>query len=169
MEFYTQRELLEYLGKNPNDRSLVQRMMIRREVLKRNWMYILLDKDRIITELEREVRELRSEIATLEEEKAELNAKLESMRYYTTDLDSENDEQAIDIEELKKENKSLKDDLDFSNSEYEKMERKLNIFQDAIRNCYLWVTNYKKIKITWPDFKRDVLKLEEDVKWEDNQ
>lgn len=86
------------------------------------------------------------------------------MSDYTTDLDSENDVQAIDIEELKKENKNLKDDLDFSNREYEKMEEKLNIFQDAIRNCYLWVTNYKKIKITWPDFKRDVLKLEEDVK-----
>lgn len=67
MEFYTQRELLEYLGKNPNDRSLVQRMMIRGEILKRDWVYILLDKDRIITELEREVRELRNEIATMKE------------------------------------------------------------------------------------------------------
>ena len=120
-------------------------------------MYYLVDKNF-------EIKNLRDKITTLEEEKAELNAKLESARYYTTDLDSENDEQAIDIEELKKENRSLKDDLDFSNSEYEKMERKLNIFQDAIRNCFLWVTNYKKIKITRPDFKRDVLKLEEDIK-----
>ena len=72
MEFYTQRELLEYLGKNPNDRSLVQRMMIRGEILKRDWVYILLDKDRIITELEREVRELRNEIATMKEENWDL-------------------------------------------------------------------------------------------------
>lgn len=72
MEFYTQRELLEYLGKNPNDRSLVQRMMIRGEILKRDWVYILLDKDRIITELEREVKELRNEIATIKEENWDL-------------------------------------------------------------------------------------------------
>lgn len=67
MEFYTQKELLEYLGKNPNDRSLVQRMMIRGDVIKRDGVYILMDKDKIITELEREVRELRDEIATFKE------------------------------------------------------------------------------------------------------
>ena len=44
------------------------------------------------------------------------------------------------------------------------MEEKLNKFQDALRNCYLWVRNVKKDKITRPDFKKDVLKLDEDVK-----
>jgi len=34
MEFTTQAELLEHLGKNPNDRSLVQRMIARGEVVK---------------------------------------------------------------------------------------------------------------------------------------
>lgn len=160
--FETKKAFLEYLWKDVNDRKLVDRMIHRGDACMRDWMYYLVDKNF-------EIKNLRDKIATLEKEKVELNAKLESARYYTTDLDSENDEQAIDIEELKKENKSLKDDLDYSNREYEKMEEKLNIFQDAIRNCYLWVTNYKKIKITWPDFKRDVLKLEEDIKWEDNQ
>lgn len=67
MEFYTQKELLEYLGKNPNDRSLVQRMVIRGEIIKRDGVYILINKDRMITELEREVKELRHEIATMKE------------------------------------------------------------------------------------------------------
>lgn len=160
--FETKKAFLEYLWKDANDRKLVDRMIHRGEACMKDWMYYLVDKDLVI-------KELRDKITTLEKENEELNLKLEWMRDYTTDLDSENDVQAIDIEELRKENKSLKEDLDFSNKEYEKMEERLNIFQDAIRNCYLWVTNYKKIKITRPDFKRDVLKLEEDVKWEDNQ
>jgi hypothetical protein len=34
MEFTTQRELLEYLGKNPDDRNLVQRLIIKGEVVR---------------------------------------------------------------------------------------------------------------------------------------
>lgn len=86
MEFYTQRELLEYLGKNPNDRSLVQRMMIRGEILKRDWVYILLDKDRIITELEREVRELRNEITTIKESNWDLEEYKENCKYYEGEM-----------------------------------------------------------------------------------
>lgn len=89
MEFYTQRELLEYLGKNPNDRSLVQRMMIRGEILKRDWVYILLDKDRIITELEREVKELRNEIATMKEENWDLEEAKRQWKYYEEEYNKE--------------------------------------------------------------------------------
>ena len=67
MGFETQKQLLEYLGKNGNDRSLVQRMMIRGEVYKENGMYILVDKDKKIEELFSEVKKLRSEIATTKE------------------------------------------------------------------------------------------------------
>lgn len=34
MGFETQRALLEYLGKNPNDRNLVQRMIAKGDVYK---------------------------------------------------------------------------------------------------------------------------------------
>jgi SMC interacting uncharacterized protein involved in chromosome segregation len=44
-------------------------------------------------------------IAMVEEENKNLRA-------YADNLDSENDNQAIEIEELKKENKKLKEDLD---------------------------------------------------------
>lgn len=67
MEFETQKQLLEYLGKNGNDRSLVQRMMIRGEIYKENGMYILVDKDKKIEELFSEVQKLRSEITTMKE------------------------------------------------------------------------------------------------------
>ena len=67
MEFETQAQLLRYLGKNENDRSLVQRMIIRGEVLKENGMYILVDKDKKIAELISEVEKLRDEIVTMKE------------------------------------------------------------------------------------------------------
>lgn len=59
MEFATQAELLEHLGKNPNDRSLVQRMMARGEVIKEWDMYVIVDKDIIIKELKEEIKELK--------------------------------------------------------------------------------------------------------------
>jgi hypothetical protein len=43
MEFETQRELLAYLGKCENDRNLVQRMIRRGEVYKRDGIYYLVD------------------------------------------------------------------------------------------------------------------------------
>ena len=63
--FKTQAELLRHLGKNENDRSLVQRMVIRGEILKENGGYILTNKEEKIKELEEEIKKLRSEIATM--------------------------------------------------------------------------------------------------------
>lgn len=67
MEFTTQRELLEYLGKNPDDRNLVQRLIIKGEVVREWGVYVLVDKDAKIAELEKEVSELRNEIVTMKE------------------------------------------------------------------------------------------------------
>ena len=67
MEFRTQRELLEHLGKNENDRNLVQRLIIKGEVVRDGDMYVLVNKDERIAELEREVEKLRSEIVTMKE------------------------------------------------------------------------------------------------------
>lgn len=61
MEFETKKALLEYLGKDSNDRKLVDRMMARWEVRMKDWMYILVDKDSIIHELEEEIKRLKSE------------------------------------------------------------------------------------------------------------
>lgn len=43
MRFETQRELLEHLGRNPEDRSLIQRMMRRWDVYKEDWGYYLVN------------------------------------------------------------------------------------------------------------------------------
>lgn len=65
--------------------------------------------------------------------------------------------------------KELESDLEYVNSEYAKMEEKLKRYQEAFRNCYMWVKNVKRDKITRPDFKKDVLKIEWDIQWKDNQ
>lgn len=64
MEFETQRALLEYLGKNPNDRNLVQRMIAKGDVYKDNWMYVLNIQNK--KDLQEEVRELKQKVALLE-------------------------------------------------------------------------------------------------------
>ena len=62
MEFTTKRELLEYLGKNPDDRKLVDRMIKRWEVYREDWMYNLItDKQSLIDE----IKNLREEIKEL--------------------------------------------------------------------------------------------------------
>ena len=63
MEFTTQKELLEYLGKNPEDRHLIQRMIIRWEVYKVDWMYHYVQKK----DLYKENEMLRERIKELEE------------------------------------------------------------------------------------------------------
>lgn len=82
MEFKTQKQLLEHIGKNWNDRSLVQRMIIRGEILKQNGVYILVNKDEIIKNLEEEVQKLRSEIATIKESNWDLEEAKAQWEYW---------------------------------------------------------------------------------------
>lgn len=82
MEFKTQAELLRHLGKNENDRSLVQRMVIRGEILKENGVYFLTNKDERIQELEEEVKKLRSEIATIKESNWDLEEAKTQWEYW---------------------------------------------------------------------------------------
>ena len=67
MEFETKRALLEYLGKNPNDNKLVDRLILRGEVVVEEGMYVLVDKDAIIEELKERVAELEGKITLLKE------------------------------------------------------------------------------------------------------
>ena len=154
MEFRTQRELLEYLGKNENDRNLVQRLIIKGEVVREWDMYVLVDKDARIAELEKEVERLRNGIVTTKESDWE-------------DERSENVTQGNNA--LLEKVASLESDVNYLNGEYEKMEAKLINYQEAIRNCYKRARDVKKDRTPWPEFKKDILKLEEDVSWEDNQ
>lgn len=66
MEFSTQRELLEYLGKNSDDRKLVQRLMAKGEVRKEWGMYIYEPQVKV-KDLYNEINQLREKISQLED------------------------------------------------------------------------------------------------------
>lgn len=95
MEFRTQAELLEYLGKNPNDRRLVQRMVSRGEIVKEGGMYKLVNKDEEIKKLEERIFFLENECS----------------KNTTNNLESEL--------------RDAQNDLKFQISEYERLQHKM--------------------------------------------
>ena len=70
MEFRTKKALLEYLGKDGNDNKLVDRMIVRGEVIKRNRIYVYDTKEMLlreeIEEKEKEIKNLTDKIEQLE-------------------------------------------------------------------------------------------------------
>lgn len=80
--FETKKALLEYLGKNPDDRKLVDRLILRGEVYMEDGMYYIVDKDAIIEDLRKRVSELEGKIATFKEENWDLEeAKIQWEHY----------------------------------------------------------------------------------------
>ena len=151
MEFTSQKDLLEYLGKNPNDRNLVKRKMRKGEVRMEDGMYILVDKDSIIHELEEEIKRLKS----LKEGEGK------------NTLCSENATRSADAT-LERKIKELESDLDFQISENERLEAKVKRYQDSIRNSYYYINDTLHKKVNRPDYKA-IIKLEWTLPWEDNQ
>ena len=70
--FETKKALLQRLGKNENDRKLVDRMLLRGEVVMEDGMYYLVDKEERIRELEFLVEKLRGELTTIKESDGDL-------------------------------------------------------------------------------------------------
>lgn len=151
MEFTTQAELLEHLGKNPNDRSLVQRMIARGEVVKEWGMYIIVDKDIIIRELKEEIEELKKS-----------DTKFVSKAMWEKVLAHG------EIRWLEEKIKELESDLEFQISENERLEAKVKRYQDSIRNSYYYINDTLHKKVNRPDYKA-IIKLEWTLPWEDNQ
>lgn len=65
--FETKKALLEFMGKNPNDRKLVDRLILRWKVHLEDGMYYIVDKDAIIAWLKEEVEKLQGIITTMKE------------------------------------------------------------------------------------------------------
>lgn len=66
MEFRTKKALLEYLGKDGNDNKLVDRMIVRGEVIKRNRIYVYESLEDKIMEKEKEIKNLTEKVEQLE-------------------------------------------------------------------------------------------------------
>ena len=142
MEFATKRELLEYLGKNPDDRKLVDRMIMRWEVFKEDWMYNLITNKKALIE---ENKELKLELMKVK--KASLS---DMERWELTKLMKEN-------MEIKKELKEEKINSEYYNRLYEEeKEDKYN----RIRKCFRWIKNTKP-SADWEEFRDWVMNDEE--------
>lgn len=153
MEFRKKKEILEYLGKDVKDVRLIDRMIKRGEIKKEGCVYIYESRE---VELEKEIKILKEKLdSMLRDDK--ISSK-ESMV-----------DKNINLSDLEKQIESLNSDLDFQIAENEKLEKKVATFQECIRRCYLRAQNVKKDKTPWPVFKKEVLKLEENISGEDNQ
>lgn len=149
MEWYeTKKALLERLGKNPKDNKLVDRMLLDWRVELREWMYYIVDKDAIIEELKKEIKNLKGGEGK-------------------NTLYSENATRSTDAT-LEKKIKELESDLDFQISENERLEAKVKRYQDSIRNSYYYINDTLHKKVNRPDYKA-IIKLEWMLPWEDNQ
>ena len=80
--FETKKALLAYLGKNENDRKLVDRLILRGEVYMEDGMYYIVDKDAIIEELRERVSELEGKIATFKESNWDLEELKVNCKYW---------------------------------------------------------------------------------------
>ena len=95
MGFETKRALLEHLGKNPNDNKLIDRMMMRWEVYKEDWMYFIVENDEV-TRLKEEVAELREKLKQWWWEEA----KLKEMRRHLSYVWKLNEDKRACIEKI---------------------------------------------------------------------
>ena len=141
MWYRTKKEILEHLGKDGKDVRYLDRAVASGEIIVRDRMYIV--SKEYIEELEKKQTENK-----VIEPKVDKN---------------DNQEKIAELES----------DLDFQMKEYEKLEKQTKeevwMYQECIRKCYLWAVNEKKIKITRPDFRDNVLKLKKSLPGEDNQ
>lgn len=82
MKFATKRELLKHLGKNENDRKLVDRLIIKWRVYKEWGMYVLIEWDIDNVSLIQEVEILKKENKNLKEQLSVVsNPKLDEKLY----------------------------------------------------------------------------------------
>lgn len=143
MQFTTQKEILEYLGKNPEDRKLIQRMRERGEVYKEDGMYILVENKQTLIE---ENRQLKLKVHELE------------------NLKPMSDDERREMTKLIKENFRLEKELkeEKINSEYyQRMyEEDVADKQNRIRKCFRRIQQIKP-RADWEEFRDWVLSDEE--------
>ena len=89
--YKTQREVSEYYGKNPNDRSFISRRISKWDVIKKDWGYEIVEKTTwecsTNTTLENKCKELEKEIDRLKAK----NEQLKKCSANTTPISNDSD------------------------------------------------------------------------------
>ena len=134
--FQSKKEVLEYLGKSPNDRKLVDRMISKGEIEKTEDWYKLVQKD------DDELEKLRAENEELKKKVADLELDKE--------IRESNEVSDAEYKEARVQRLYYAD-------EYEK-EKKDKEFR--IRKCFQWI-KAKNPKANWEEFRDWVMSNEE--------
>lgn len=139
MQFETKRALLTYLGKNPDDNKLVDRMIKRWEVYREDWMYHLITNKQSLID---ENRELKLRVHELE--------KSESM--------------TLGEHQHLQEFFKIKDELKEAKIQWEYRERMYDEEkadkQNRIRKCYDWIRG-QNIRVNYDEFHEWVMSDEQ--------
>lgn len=135
--FQNQKEILEYLGKNPNDRNLISRMIRKWEIERMEDWYRIVEKVNV-----EEVEELKKRIAGLELDLAMSEAEKEAMK-----------NNGVTMEELK----YATAQWHYYEEEYEKEKKDK---QNRIRKCFQWI-KAKNPKANWEEFREWVMSNDE--------
>lgn len=133
-EFKTKKGLLEYLGKKGNDNKLVDRMIMRGEVRKENWMYYIVERDEEYNWLS--IQQLVMELEEVKKEKAELEADyIKWIQGHPAGrwVENNNNNGGKNNNNNKVNTLTEVSDLEYLNNEYIKLEENR---EQALRKCY---------------------------------
>ena len=89
--FRTQREVSEYFGKNPNDRSFISRNIKKGKIIKDNGWYTIVEEDInsvASNDLDKVVYDLQKEVERLRKENNELKEKSDNKEVWLLDIDN---------------------------------------------------------------------------------
>ena len=147
-EFKTKKGLLEYLGKKGNDNKLVDRMIMRGEVRKEDWMYYIVERDYVNEEYNwLSIQQLVMELEEVKKEKAELEADyIKWIQEHPAGRGVDKNNKVNTLTEVS--------DLEYLNNEYIKLEENR---EQALRKCYELMASKKifdKEKNPFEDFFR---------------
>lgn len=135
--FQNQKEVLEYLGKNPNDRNLISRMIRKWEIEKTEGWYRLVEKvsGEELEKLKAENEELKEKVADLELDK-----------------------------EIRESNEVSMEDLKEATAQWhyyeEAYEEEKKDKENRIRKCFQWIKS-KNPRANWEEFRDWVMWDEE--------
>ena len=133
MRFRTQREVSEYYGRNPNDRSFISRRIAKGLIARVNGGYEIRDGDPVKSVATKE---------QLNSKNYEDTAEIIKLHDKINDLEKELDMYKKWYNKNAEDYNKLLSDFEFLNKEYEKLEKKNN---SALDKCYQRFVQHKLI------------------------
>ena len=139
MRFRTQREVSEYYGRNPNDRSFISRRIAKGLIARVNGGYEIRDGDPVKNVA---IKEQTNSLSSLNAKNYEDAVEIINLHNRVNDLEKELDMYKKWYNKNAEDYNKLLSDFEFLNKEYEKLEEKNN---SALDKCYQRFVQHKLI------------------------